>query len=368
MSNIFGAEDTIKKAKAARPGDPTVLINWDLINDLPEEFEAKISEVKFNVDEDFTNIGTDSKPKYYPKTKLMYKIADAIGLSGDSESIIEPIYEDVEIDEMNMTTTGMIIRKKVGVRVQKRSYILAEDGAKRYSSVRSGKHNAWENCLKVWHKEEKTTKGYSLCKDGEFTYYNKKQHGKFYEVVSGKYTNQYPVKYATKWDRKCYFDDEMDKAEGQADTKAHLKTIRELAGLTTGFLPQDLRDGRFIFQKIRRSRESLKMETAVRLSNIGKEPAKETKLLFGSEPKEDIVVDPEPEPVSKTLKQILIETIESYGQSITEEMQDTVDSLLSWLDKTDNPEESKYWTNGINLLKQIEQDMPEEFRVKHGLY
>ena len=268
---IYGVASTIKEARAAKPGNQTVLVNWEAIEELPDQFEVKMVKVEFdpkNLDKFFTNVGSKTKPKWYPHIDFMYKIAEARGVTGNDANL-DPIYEDVEIDEINMTKTGRIVKKKVGYVCKKSACVLNEDGTNRTSGERVSIENSWEKCVKMWHNEEAATQGYSpeLVKDGEYEYFGKKT-GKHYFKINGKYKNATPLKYDTKWKRQCSFDEELDKAAGKADSKSKSKAIREVVGLPTGFESEDLKEGRFIFAKIRRSREILQLESAANLTRI----------------------------------------------------------------------------------------------------
>ena len=343
MSKIYGDENTIKKAKAAQPGDNTVLINWEAIADLPDEYEAIISEVKFKISDDFSDVGNKT---YMPTPALHYKIAEARGIHGGSNSITSPIYEDVDINQMNMIDTPFFTKMLVGYRSMKFSTVMEEDGTERRSSACTIDYNVWNRCLELWSKEEMYTEGYTK---------------------PSKFGN----KYETKWKRKNHFQTELKFAMQKAETKAHEKTIRELAGLMTGYKETDLKSGCLIFAKIRRSRKILQAETAARLVNLSNGGKPSQNLLF----EQDVEVvehEPEPEPnavpETKTPKQWLIESIETYGKNISDSLTDTADAVLKWLDKTEAPETTTFWAKAINLLKTIEEDMHEDFRVKHGLY
>jgi len=381
MSKIYGDEDTIKRAREAKPGDSTVIVNWDAIKEIPDQYEVKIIEVKFdpsNLEKFFTNVGTKYDPKYYPHIEFMYKIAEARGVSG-GEAITETLYEDVEIDEMNMTTTGQIIKKKVGYMVKKSAYVLEEDGTTRPSGERISIENAWEECVKAWHKEEKITEGYSpaIVKDGEYEYYNKKYTGKHYFIINGKYKNAVPLKYDTKWKRKCHFDDELAKSLGKADSKAKSKAIREVVGLQTGFLPEDLAEGRIIVSRVRRSRGILQAESAARLSALsnGTQEQKEHTMLFGpSGGTIEMVEDTEPEIeiVTPTNREKLIKALEYYLNEETVELNETdtgtVNTMLKWLNDTLEAESNEaFWNKAMGNLKKIESGIPEFARFEHGL-
>lgn len=381
MSKIYGDKDTIKQAQNAKPGDSTIIVNWDAIKEIPDQYEVKIAKVEFdplNLDKFFTNVGTKFEPKYYPHIEFMYKIAEARGVMG-SDAISETIYEDVEIDEMNMTSTGQIMkRKKVGYMVKKSAYVLEEDGTTRPSGERISIENAWEECVKAWHKEEKLTEGYSpaIVKDGEYEYYKKEYTGKHIMVQNGKYLNAVPLKYDTKWKRKCHFDEALDKAHGKADSKAKSKAIREVVGLQTGFLPEDLATGRIIVSRVRRSREILQAESAARLTALsqGTQEPKAQSLLFGpSGGTMEIVEDtePEPEPV-ETNRDKLIKALEFYLNEKTVELDDetvkTVNIMLKWLNDTLEAESNdKYWEKAMGNLHAIEKGIPEFTRFNHGI-
>lgn len=375
MSKIYGDENTIKKAKAAQPGDNTVLINWEAIADLPDEYEAIISEVKFKISDDFSDVGNKT---YMPTPALHYKIAEARGIHGGNNSITSPIYEDVDVNQMNMVDTPFFTKMLVGYRSMKFSTVMEEDGTERRSSACTIDYNVWNRCADAWSSEELATEGYSLLQDGDFTVteWGKtvKKTGKHYKSKKG-YTIE--PKYDTKWKRKSHFQTELKFAMQKAETKAHEKTIRELAGLMTGYKETDLKSGCLIFAKIRRSRKILQAETAARLVNLSNGGKPSQNLLFEQDvevvehdPMIDINSQIKIDPVSetKTPKQWLIESIETYGKNINESLMDTADAVLKWLDKTEAPETTTFWAKAINLLKTIEEDMHEDFRVKHGLY
>lgn len=390
MSKIYGKEDVINRAKSAKPGDMTMMINWDAIEELPDEFEPHVNAVKFdpkNLDKFFTNVGSDKYPKWYPHIEFMYKIAEARGVKG-SEVIAEPLYEDVEIDEMNMTTTGMLMKKKVGWVVKKSAEVLEEDGTMRTSGERISVENAWENCIKLWHKEEAATQGYSteIVKDGEYTYYKKQYTGKHYIVQNGQYKNAVPIKYDTKWKRKICFDEALDKALGMADSKAKSKAIREVVGLPTGFSSPDLASGEIIVCKIRRSRMIMKAETAAKLAYMsrgGGHSNEPIELLFNNDPKgiPEPTINAPVEPLDsqpfeeyeppKTQKELFIAAIDQYNQAgqIPEVMMETAEGMIRWVESQDKPEENvKYWGKALENLTQIENEIPEDYRIKHGLY
>lgn len=369
MSKIYGDENTIKKAREAKPGDNTVLINWDAIKELPDEYEVLITELKFNIQDDFSDVGNKT---FMPTPAFHYKIAEARGIHGSTESITRPIYEEVDINEMNLIDTPFFVKMLVGYSSSKNANVLEEDGIMRPSGVCTIDYNVWNRCAAYWASEELETEGYSALQDGS---YSIKEWGKMANKTGLHYKNKSGYitepKYNTKWKRKHHFRTELKFAMQKAETKAHEKTVRVLASLMTGYKLDQLKSGCLIFAKIRRSRKILQAETAARLVSLSNGNKAKPNLLFGELEDDVTVVEHEPvktEPVEKSPKQWLIESLETYGKNISEGLIDTSGKVLEWLDKTESPETTTFWVKAVNLLKMIEEDMPEDFRVKHGLY
>jgi hypothetical protein len=382
MNQVYGRKETLAYAKNAKPGDQTVIVNWDLISEIPDQYEVKIVDVEFdpkNISAFFTNVGTEKNPKWYPHIDFMYKIAEARGVSGsDVEATI--LYEDVEIDEINMTETGQIVRKKVGYEVKKSSTVLEEDGTLRGSGERISMENAWETCVKAWHKEEKATQGYSpeIVKNGEFTYYKKKCTGAHYYVQSGQYSNATPLKYDTKWKRRCHFDEELSKALGKADSKVKSKCIREIVGLPTAFESHELQRGKITVTRVIRSRKILQAEAAANLSSManGNQPQLESQeILFGSQEEKETTspIQPSaqvkvPEPQTR-----YDQALEVLGFYISEKLMPdnaiaAAQETLDWLNNNPNAESSQYWGNVTNRIKSIESQVAQDFRKNHSIY
>lgn len=366
MSKIFGNKETINRAKNAKPGDKSTYINFEAINDLPEGYEVVVTEVKFdpkNLGDDFSNVGSKEKPKWMPQPHLMYKIAEACGISGGDDSIVEPLMETVDVNDMAMKPIDAepTYRKmKVGAKVVKYATRIQEDGTPLRSSQCTIEFNVWDRCLELWSKEEMYTDGYTK-------------------------SSKYPNKYDTPHKRKAHFQSEMKFAHAKAETKAYLKAIRELAGLMTGYKTEDLKDGILIFSKIRRSREVLRMETAARLQAISRgNGSTATAMLFGDTAPEslpDITTEPEPEPEpdifdaepgdpEKSNQDKFIAALNEYIKNdlIVSEQSDTAMKLLNWLTGTPDAENSNIWSKAIKKLEIIEQKIPEEGRVDHNLY
>jgi type III secretion system FlhB-like substrate exporter len=361
MSTIKGNNATIKAAQDAKPGDKTVLINWDAIRELPDQYEVIISEVKFdtsNLKASFSDVGNGN---FMPSPDMHYKIAEAKGISGGDNSNIEPIYEEVNISEMNRIEKPSFQKMLVGYRCQKFSTVMEEDGTLRRSSPCTIDYNVWNRCAELWAKEEETTEGYK----GNLDKYRITRGSKSWDL--------YP-KYNSKWKRKSHFQSELKFAMQKAETKAHEKTIRELAGLQTGYTAEELQSGRLIFAKVRRSKEALQLEAAAHLGRIsqGLPEPKSGQMLFGNGTIETAEEEKPPVfEVVKTNRELIIEALETYkkGDSIPENLIETADNILGWLNKKEDAESDQvYWPKAINALELIEKDIPAEFRVDHKLY
>ena len=355
-AKIYGDEASIKQARASKSGSKDTYINFDAIEDLPEEYEAVITTVEYDpkrIDTSFTNVGSKNSPSWYPKTELMYKIAEACGISGEQDSDVGPMIEEVDINPLLMRplTDPPTMRKMVvGRLVSKRSSRLMEDGTKILSSNCTAEHNVWERCLELWSKEEQYTDGYAK---------------------AGKYDNKYDNQYK----RKAHFDSEMKFAHAKAETKAYVKTIRELAGMPTGFLDQDLTSGKMFFARIRRSKTVLKMETAARLSAIsqGMDGRSAQKALFGPEQKE--IEEPTTIPHEQDIPQVpypeIARVLNSYLDSISDDAtMESVKNVIAWVesDPEHYMENAKYYEKALAILKGVEASVPEQFRIPHDLY
>lgn len=359
MSKLVGDEKTIKWAKDAPAGDKSVYINWDAIKDLPDEFEVVVTSVKYdpkNLDASFSDIGSGMR---MPTPDLMYRIAEACGISGGSESETAPIIEEIDINPMlckPIDTAPNYQRKIVGRSVSKRSSRMMEDGSMVFSSLCTAEYNVWERCNELWSKEEMYTDGYAK---------------------KGKYDNKYDNPYK----RRNNFDSEMKFAHAKAESKAYLKTIRELAGLPTGFKSGDLTSGQLLFSKVRRSPLALKAETAARLGAISRGVGQSTAQaqLFGPVSESEIypepIVDIEQEPTAEDISSkednvILLAVLEEYLPNIKDEgMKATAKATIEWLEKQDDPKSNKsFYNKALKNLKIIEDEIPEAFRITHMLY
>lgn len=339
------------------PGDKSVYINFDAINDLPDEYEAVVTEVLFDpkdLEASFSNVGSRNSPSWMPRTELMYQIAEACGISGSDASETGPIIEEVDINPMLMKgieDPPTYRRMTVGRSVSKRSSRLMEDGSTLWSSLCTSDYNVWERCMDAWSNEELYTEGYS-------------KQGK------------YPSKYDNIYKRRAHFDSEMKFAHAKAETKAYLKTIRELSGLPTGFASADLASGKFVFARIRRSKALLKMETDARLQALSRGlTGTPGATLFGSSDGPSYDELPEPivdEAVIEEVQQdsLIVALFKEYIETVKDKaLQESGRKTLEWLESEEDPEaNAAYYQKAVANLKAIEESIPEAFRIEHNLF
>lgn len=351
MAQILGDARVIERAKRAKPGDKTVYINWDLINDLPDQYEVILTEIKFdpkNLQANFSDVGNGN---WMPKPEMMYRIANTCGINGGERSITQPIIEEVDINPMlmkDLTEQPTLKLMTVGRRVKKYSERLQEDGTMIKSSVCTCDYNVWERCCESWAKEEEYTDNY-------------------------KKSGKYPPKYSTISKRKLHFQTEFKFAHAKAETKAHEKTIRELACLQTGYTQEDLKEGVLIFSKVRKSRSILRAETAARLAALsqGKQIEDNSEPVIELFPqKTKSKPEQAPEPRKPTKREELIATLEYYQKDklYDSSLNDSVENLISWLKSNEDAEkDTRWWTKALDVLKEIEKTIPEQGRLTHSL-
>ena len=392
MGKIIGSPEIIEKAKQLTPLSGKQLINWELIESLPDSFSAQIVPLEFDIEKDFVNVGTSKDPIYYPHIDFMYRIGDCAGIKASDKINVEPIYEEVNVSTMEMEHTPVIMKKKVGYMVTKQAIVMNQDGTSRPISPRTSAENAWDYCEKLWTSEEEATEGYTKTEKDKYGnigyYYTWNGEKKFKKLL-----------YNTKWKRRKSFLDRLEKTASLADSKAWGKCIREAVGLTTGFSPDKLSDGVLYFAKIRRSEEAMKMENAAYLDAIrnGTNSNRASELLFGST-EIDVTnsesapfAEPAPEPVPVPEQKSQVDQVsETFGEPKTSKMYrilkhyietketaqaiedwDKATKLLSWLETgpdLDKGSNQKWFDDAIEVLKKIEAALPEFFRETHDLY
>lgn len=375
MSNkIIGSTEVIKRAKNSPSSSKSNLVNWDAIEDMPDEYSAVVTEVSFdikNLKAAFYDIGSGV---FLPRTELIAAIGEARGIEGVAlspgvPSIVEPIYEEVDwsrVTHPGGTAPPELVRIKVGMKVTKQSHVRTEDGYFRKSSACTATLNIWERCEELWAKEEKFTAGYTK---------------------KGRYDN----KYQNTFDRRAHFAAEMKFAAAKAETKAHGKTVRELAGLMTGYKAEDLQDGHFTLHRIQQSSISIKADALARRQALARgltgAPAAATAALFGSEaaalpaPEDGIeemseAAPPdfqlEAEPAAPAAWEILRDTIGEYladGFIKNENEVNTVTGIVAWCDeKREAAENSEKWADAVTWLFYVEDTyIPEGKAIDHGL-
>ena len=346
---VYGSDDLKSRMSQRSPEDKNVYINFDAINELPDEYEVVITEITFDpkkLDEMFSPVGGGN---HMPQPQLMYKIADACGIGGATDKdgnpvqiVTEPIIEDIDINPMLMKpldAAATLRRNIVGRRVTKISERLTEDGTMRRSSPCTCDYNAWERCVIRWGEN--------------------------------------PHKFTTPASRKLDFDTEMKFAHSKAESKAFCKTIRELAYMPTGYKAADLAKGWLAFSKVRRSRMVLKLETAARLDSMrnGGHPqsiaAPQPRELAAPEATaqaDELILTPDPEPLTereqmhKDLsewkdKGLIPKRITALSD-IADELPKYVAKIIPFLEVTDCEKHADRWKKAQRVHKEIKATIP----------
>lgn len=379
MSKIIADKSILDYCKSAKPGNKTVYVNMDAINELPDQFEVVLTEIKFDHKTDFSDVGNGN---LMPTPALMYRIAEAVGISGGDNSITEPVTEEVDINPMlikSLESEPTFRKMIVGRKVKKFSTLLQEDGTVRRSSPCTSIFNVWERCLELWSAEEANTNGY----DSSVVKHYQDENA-YYEYTWNKQTKKRSLKYETTFKRRAHFNAELKFAHAKAETKAHNKTIRELAGLMTGYTADELKEGKFIFSKVRKSREALKLEQAANLARIsgGNEPSVAGNLLFGQVEDEaeikgtveettepDPFDDPEPVDVTPTPEEELLGIFMTYKVIIKDDT--TMNAVVNWLEKKPDNTAANYqrgMDKAIGILKDVEKQLDLTQLVEHKFY
>ena len=172
--NTIKLDEAKKKYSKIDPSEKTIFVNIVAINELPDQYEAVISELIFNPakpDECFSNVGSKDKPSWYIKPETAYAIANICGpISGTDHKIIEYIYDQVDILMKGIESEPTIRRIKVAVRVTKISMKFCEDGSWLPSSPRSDEFNFFTRACLDFINEEEYTEDYTKGKSEYYKY------------------------------------------------------------------------------------------------------------------------------------------------------------------------------------------------------
>jgi hypothetical protein len=381
MSKIYGDKETINRSKKALPGDSISYVNWEAINELPDEFESRIEKIEFDIDKDFDLTGDDL---YYPQPDLMNRIAEKRGISGTNDSIIESIIEELNINPLlckPMEDAPTMRKKIIGKRMTKIGYTVELDGTLKPCLPCTVDFNVWERCCKEWAKEEEKTNGYDTAiqktlKDGtifyDLKYYDKNKR----EEVKYKF---FP-KYDNKWKRNLHFENIMLFAQRNTDTKSKNVVVRTIVGMKTGYSKDDLKEGFFIVHRICRSREILRLEAAANVTRISSggtvSPAGD--MLFGlpdntKKPDDDIPdVTPDEEPPSPLETLLgLFQSYEKMGLELSSAESESLSKCIKWIqNKPDDtkPVFDRLWNKALGVLGDIEKKTDFGQTIEHDLY
>jgi hypothetical protein len=347
MSKVLGAKQTIEKIRESDSRSVSNYVPHQILSEAVEspEFDVIVSEVRYDptkLDDYFSPVGGGN---VMPKTEIMYKIGEARGVRGIPEvSSSEPVYQ--EVDWSRLTTNDAaappeLVRLMVGYKSRKQSWVLETDGSKRLSQVWEYTYNVWERSLEQWSEN--------------------------------------PGKYDTPAKRRAYFDREMKHAAQKAEYKAHSKTIRELAGMPTGYRKASLRDGWMSFYRVQLSIEAQEKDAAARrigMATGGNDGGRAAvAALFGPEAAAAL---PEPEaPAASTAPApqaaprwlIAAETLAEYAAEtkLSDENGKNLSALISTLqEKGDEVFDTPDWENVFAWFDYFEG--PEGARrIDHGL-
>ena len=385
MSKIYGDKNTIKKARDAKPGDTISYVNWEAIDELPDEFESRIEKVEFDIENDFDLTGDNM---YYPHPDLMNRIAEKRGISGTLQSTIETIIEEVNINPLlckKLEDPPIMQKKIVGMRVTKVGFTLEIDGTLKPSLPCTVDFNVWNRCCNEWAKEEEKTNGYDKSIQKAMPNGNVYYELEFYDKAKRK-TVPYKFfpKYNTKYKRNAHFEKLKLFDQRNADTKSKNVVVRTVVGMPTGFSEEELKEGYFIVYRICRSREILKLETAANLARIsqGGEPSPAGNALFGKtavleidgaiEDTAEPEIEPDPfdmEDVTPTPEEELLGIFQSYKVTIKDDK--SMDAVIAWLEKKPDNTATNYqrgWDKAIGILKNIEKQIDISQLVDHKFY
>jgi len=372
MSKIIAEKGVLEYCKKAAPGNKSVYVNMDAINELPDQFEVVLTEIKFNIKTDFSDVGSGNM---MPATALMYRIAEAVGISGGDNSITEPVIEEVDINPMLLKpieAEPTFRKMTVGRKVKKFSTLLQEDGTLRRSSPCTSVFNVWERCMELWTAEESNTKGY----DASIVKHYPDGNG-YYEYTWNKQVKKKSLKYDTSYKRRAHFNAELKFAHAKAETKSHTKTIRELAGLMTGYTDEDLKEGKFIFSKVRKSRDALKLEQAANLSRISNsgQASPAGNLLFSPEDEAENISDAPAEPKEEdvtpepTKEEELLGIFQSYEkiETLPDAEKQTAAKCIRFLESNPARDDSydRLYKKVVDGLRKVELKVDFDDKIDH---
>jgi hypothetical protein len=384
MSKIYGNEKVIEAARKLQVGNPTNLISWDVLENLPEMFSGFVASVTFTID-DWEDVGNGN---LMPSPDFVNKICEARGIFGCEGGLSEPIYQEVDWNRLccKFNEPPLMVKMLVGYTATKQGKIMMEDGSMRPCDPCVVSYNAWERlCSDAWGKEEAATDYYS----SEKIKINEKTKGKYYLVTwynktEGKeQTDNYYLKYDTRAKRQLSLDSELKFAQRKADTKARNVVIRIITGMSTGYTEKDLqmimnpetksKTGTLYFHRIQKSDLAIKAEQSAYLKRIT-DPGVDLDRpvvsdVFDDKPKiENKKPDPVIEKESKTKQEELIMVLKHYKDNdlIMNNLKSGTEALLEWLNSEKEAEKTEFWLKAIERLKSIEETIPEEMRISHS--
>lgn len=369
-------KEVMERIKAAKPGDPSVLVSLEALESLPDIYSATIVSIPFSIpddkisNEDWSVVATYPNVMYMPTVNLLSRIADARGVSGLDNGTQKQIIQLVDWNRitLNYSAPPQLVNYPVGYEVVKQGSVLQEDGTERISDPAIIIYNVFERCNELWTKEESATDNYknvTVSNNGT----------KLYTA----YNQQQPCKYDSQAKRLAHLASEMKFAEAKASIKARNLVIRTLCGLQTGYNIDQLKGGCFYIGKILRSNFAIKSEHAARLAGLSRGATIDTASdeLYGYSgytelpaeevtPNETLIETPVVEEVALN-RDTVIRKIGKYLEFnlVPADKKDSAINMLAWLENTPNAEEnSKFWNRAVTVLTEIEASINSEMIVK----
>lgn len=389
MSRIIGDEQVIKAAREASPGTPWNLVAFEPLDELSDDYEARISAVRFDINNDFDAIEKGNDPRMIPCTELFGVLRERAGIvHGTLHS--EAIYRDVDINRLlckPIEDHPEFRKTVVGHKATRTVRRMGEDGIMFEYPAVEVEFNAWDRALRLWVNEEEELEGYSKLIDGP---YQIKEWGKMVEKTglhfyrsnkSGQYACE--PKYNTRWKRMKVFEDLKIWAQRNADTKSDNHAVRKALGMSNGFTRSQLLSfPGFVVAKISFSQKAVQR----RIDSAAASPAA---MLPGAdlygvpmqeaqeqEVREAPAEEPKPVPEQQTesfLTEISTEVTRVLGFYIIEELwpdqdaKDTMDKIKMEAETGNLDKNKETMERALNWIRWFESELHENQRMAHNL-
>ena len=191
-------------------GKAIMVVKREEINAVAPQYEPLVTVLEVNWDSDFTNVGTQNSPQYYPNKDTTNKIAEAggVGFTPNCGTRKEGSWNSVEITQ-GKSHKDYKIKGEYKVIGWAQGYRIQPDGTKRFSSVCEYEFDCTARAE------------LDFLSDAE-------------KDPNAKDWRDRP-KYPTVEKKRKHFMELVKFAVQRAETGAQLKAIRELTGIPTAF-------------------------------------------------------------------------------------------------------------------------------------